>query len=401
MGQEEPAETMPFGATAEWFRNSLERCPLGVAIIRERPFTRLFANQACARLFGAASPHEFISQDIDNSFVDKADVERTRAALQRGEDIVDMECRRYRKDGSITWMVSNSSKTEFDGQQAHIFWMHDISERKLAELQTHNQLQELQKRKKQLEEQAEALSKSTMSLSIAHRELEKLNREKDSFLSIVAHDLRSPFTGLLGATELLARRSDKLSPDDVADYAVSLHETTKNVHDFLEGLLDWAQLHKGLVPFDPTPYPVAETIGLCISELSALSSNKDISVESFCHARRQVVADKSMITKVCRNLLSNAIKFTASGGRIEIHLADDGPDVTVAIYDTGVGLSDTAVDNLFQLDKKTSTPGTEGEAGAGMGLILCKEMIARHGGRITVFSQPGHGSTFQFWLPAA
>lgn len=400
MNKIEATKTSPFRETDRWFRNSLEQCPLGVAIITEVTFSRLFVNDACAQLFGASSPEEFATQSIENSFVDKADIEETRAALARGEDIVNMECRRFRNDGSITWMSSNSSKTEFDGKKAHIFWMRDISERKLSELQTQNQLLELQMREKQLEEQAEALSESTKNLSVAHSALEKLNREKDNFLSIVAHDLRSPFTGLLGATEVLAHLSDRLSPDDIAEYAVSLHQTTKGVHDFLESLLDWAEMHKGQVPFDPAAYPVQASIESNLSEFGPLIKEKNITQKSFNHTSRKVLADKGMTDKICRNLLSNAVKFTSPGGSIEIHIVDDGPDVSVAFYDTGMGISDQITDDLFKLDKKTATRGTEGDVGSGMGLILCKEMVERQGGRITIFSESGKGTTCQFWLPA-
>lgn len=401
MSNNEAAKIVPLRETDQWFRNSLEQCPLGVAIVSDVAFERLFANEACARLFGANSREEFTAQSIDNSFVDQVDLDNTRAALVRGEDIVSMECRRYRNDGSITWMASYSSKTVFDGKKAHIFWMRDISERKSSEVQTQTQLTELQAREKLLEEQALALSESTKSLSRAHSELEKLNREKDNFLSIVAHDLRSPFTGLLGATEVLAHLSDRLSPDDIAEYAVSLHKTTKGVYDFLESLLDWAELQKGQVSFTPTPYLVQESIQSGLAELGSLIDDKNIVQKTHHHTTRRVLADKTMIDKVCRNLLSNAIKFTPARGEIEIHTADDGPDVTVAIQDTGTGISDQITEGLFRLDKKTATRGTFGETGSGMGLILCKEMIERQGGRIKVFSEQGKGTTCQFWLPAA
>mgnify|MGYP001794071346 CR=1 FL=1 len=231
----------------------------------------------------------------------------------------------------------------------------------------------------------------------------ELSREiaiKDRFFSIIAHDLKSPFNALLGFSDFLAKRADMLSPKEVVEYASMINVSSNTLYDLLENLLEWGrfQMEKGNMQAVPLNLPnlVEESISL----MKTSASNKNVALSSQI-PDVTVKADRNMILLVIRNLISNAIKFTPSGGRIEVRAERKGDMVEISISDTGVGIAPGILTDTFAIDKKTTTPGTDGEIGTGLGLPLCKEMVELHKGQIRVESEQEKGTTFHFTLPKA
>jgi PAS domain S-box-containing protein len=230
--------------------------------------------------------------------------------------------------------------------------------------------------------------------------LESLNQQKTKLFSIIAHDLKSPFTSLLGLSEMMTKMGDQLSPDQFMDYAETINESGQRLFGLLENLLEWARSQMDQITFEPTPQNVEVLVQQNIELLHEVAQEKGVELASEVPPLT-VQVDQHMAEAVLRNLLSNAIKFTAESGSVTVSARGNGAWVEVAVSDDGVGMAADQVENLFRLDRLQSTRGTGGEAGTGLGLLLCKDFVERYGGTIAVDSAPGQGSTFRVRLPAA
>jgi len=232
-------------------------------------------------------------------------------------------------------------------------------------------------------------------------ELEQMNANKDKFFSIVMHDLKSPFNGLLGFCDVLAEDFDYLSKDEIRLYVNHIQTGTKNVYALIENLLDWSRLQTGKVEFKPEALDVTEEVNNIFTLLSGNAFRKNINFEQKIPADTRVLADHTMFHSILQNLISNALKFTHSGGLIFVS-AQEMPDfVVISISDSGIGISKENIEKLFRADKHYSTMGTNNEQGTGLGLVLCKELIEKNGGEIWVESEIGKGSRFIFTIPKA
>jgi len=228
-----------------------------------------------------------------------------------------------------------------------------------------------------------------------------LNAEKDKFYSILAHDLRSPFNGLLGITQILAEELPNLSIETAQKMAVSSRNTTLKIYNLLENLLEWSRVHQGLVPFNPETLILMPIINDNISLAQEQSINKQIKIDIDFPDGLAVFADRHMLQTILRNLISNALKFTHQGGQMTIIARSFGDkSVEISVIDTGIGMSRTILDNLFRLDAQTNRKGTDNESSSGLGLLVCDELIGRLGGKLSVESEEGKGSRFTFTLPA-
>jgi signal transduction histidine kinase len=232
-------------------------------------------------------------------------------------------------------------------------------------------------------------------------ELEAANASKDKFFSIIAHDLRVPFTGLIGMTQIFSDHLADFSRDEIQEGLNSLQLTSQTVYTLLENLLTWSRLQRDAVEFFPQDIFLEDIASINIELLTTTASQKQISLTSSVPEETQAYADQNMIDTVIRNLMSNAIKFTEPGGTIEVSAAtnEDEDIVVVAVSDNGVGISEEDVKKLFRIDVKYSQPGTAGEPGTGLGLVLCKELVEKNGGTIWVESEEGKGATFRFTIP--
>ena len=230
--------------------------------------------------------------------------------------------------------------------------------------------------------------------------LQAMNAEKDKFFSIIAHDLRSPFNSFLGLTQIFSSGLNSMPPSEVQHIADNMKRSAANLYSLLENLLEWSRMQRGLMEFKPERFNLHQRISDCVDLISGPAKTKNISVSYYIPKNYEIIADKHMFDAIIRNLVSNAIKFTKSQGEICIS-AKTGKDglTEIRIKDTGIGMNAGLLDSLFRLDQQTSRLGTENEPSSGLGLLLSKEFVERHNGKISVQSEPGAGSTFTIMIP--
>jgi PAS domain S-box-containing protein len=244
--------------------------------------------------------------------------------------------------------------------------------------------------------------KSEQELKLKNEELVKLNAEKNKFFSIISHDLRGPLGGFMGLTEMLTEDSQDFTEDEKKEAISALNDLAHNTFKLLENLLEWAQMDRGVLTFNPEKIDLKTAITECVKIAAESARVKNIEIVSELADGSVVFADNNMLHTVIRNLLSNAIKFTPVGGKVTVSAATaENKLIVISVKDTGIGMNDEMRNNIFRIDVKTKRPGTQGEPSTGLGLLLCKEFIERHGGKIRVESEVGKGSTFSFTLPAA
>jgi PAS domain S-box-containing protein len=230
------------------------------------------------------------------------------------------------------------------------------------------------------------------------RKLLQLNTDKDRFISILSHDLRSPINNLLGLSEILTDDTNSLNTNEIKDIAGKINKSARITNKLLEDILMWARTQQGKIPFKPQ---ILSFKDICMNILEILNPNakvKNITINYSASDHINVFADIDMIKTVLRNLLSNAIKFTNTGGTIKINAEENSEIVTISVSDNGVGISTESLAKLFDISEVITTKGTAKETGTGLGLLLCKEFVEKHGGKIWVDSEVGKGSDFKFTL---
>jgi PAS domain S-box-containing protein len=244
--------------------------------------------------------------------------------------------------------------------------------------------------------------KAEEDLKRSAEQLKELNDAKDKFISIISHDLRTPFSSILGFTELLL--SDRENTEEQRNYYVSLiQESSKNMLSLVNSLLDWTRLQTGRIKFEPERINVKDNIEKAISLVQGAALKKDITIKSLIEEKLYIHADDELLLQVFSNLLSNAIKFTKNAGSITINAQPDFTDnqIQFTISDSGIGIRKDDLNKLFKVETKFTTNGTSGERGSGLGLSLVKDIIEKHGGKIWVESEFGKGSQFHFTVPVA
>jgi len=250
-----------------------------------------------------------------------------------------------------------------------------------------------------LQHQAEELIELAENEAFLNEKLKYEADVKDKFFSIIAHDLKSPFTALLGMTQLMAHSADKMGQEKLVEFAGNVHESGQRVFELVQNLLEWSRVQMEGGNFEPENLVLQTQTEECCEILRPVAEEKNIALTNKVNTET-VFADRDMVQTVIRNLVANSLKFTPSGGRIDVMSQNGGDMVQVTVADTGVGMSEDQAKNVFALDQKTSTVGTNGEAGTGLGLPLCKDMLERNGGDIWVESIPGEGTQFHFSLPS-
>ncbi|MFZ4562392.1 MAG: tetratricopeptide repeat-containing sensor histidine kinase [Bacteroidales bacterium] len=228
--------------------------------------------------------------------------------------------------------------------------------------------------------------------------LDQSNNVLRKFISILAHDLRSPFNSILGFSEIL-KNDKELSEEDRSIIIDHLHSSGNSTFQLLERLLEWSRLESGMVKPNKQSCDVNRLISEIVSLVEASAKLKNISVEYVSGQSPVVNADQNMISAAIRNIVSNAVKFTMPGGKIGVYTTISNHDVVISIEDNGVGMTREQVEKLFRLEENYSSKGTAGEKGTGLGLILAKEYVEMNGGTLEVTSDPGKGSRFVVKLP--
>jgi len=245
------------------------------------------------------------------------------------------------------------------------------------------------------------ISSAMEKLSQSGEEMESLNRSKDRIFSVVAHDLRNPVAAVTGFSELLLENFDEFTVETQKEYLLQLVQGTQRIQNLLENLLVWARSQMKAIKLEPERLAVKEVLEKCVGDLKANLDHKKVSCQVVVDPNCFVIADRAMIYTVFRNLIINAVKFSFPGGKIWISSELVSDVCTVSVSDEGIGIQPEIQEKLFGSNEGITSPGTSGESGSGLGLVICKEFLEKNRGSITVESQPGNGATFVVSLPSS
>ena len=353
------------------YRNLVERLPDGVyKSTHEGKFVDV--NPAMVKMLGYGSREELMAIDIKTKLYFKPG-DRESLVLQENLEEKGIYPLR-KKDGSEIW-VEDHGWYNLDKNGEVLFHegiIRDITERKKAE--------EL--------------------IRLKNKELSKIVAEKDKFFSIIAHDLRSPFNGFLGLTQIMAEELPSLTMNEIQKMVTSMRNSATRLFRLLENLLEWSRMQQGLILVECQAVVLSETVAECLAALSLSAKIKGIEIHNKIPDDITVFVDINILQTVIRNLVSNAIKFTPNFGTIELSAkATVHRMVEIVVKDSGIGMNHMMLENLFRIDVQTRRNGTEGEPSTGLGLLLCKEFIEKLGGFIRAESEEGKGSTFFITVP--
>lgn len=252
---------------------------------------------------------------------------------------------------------------------------------------------ELRKSLKEIKLAKDALTKS-------EAQLREINATKDRFFSIIAHDLKNPLGSFKEITNYLAESYNDFSEADKIEFLNLMKDSSQNLYALLENLLEWSSSQRGSIQFDPTDLNLYLLSKDVVNLLKPTADKKKIAIQNDFNPSIMLYADSNMLNTVLRNLISNAIKFTPEQGTIKLNAAMEQEKCVISVSDSGLGMTAETIEKLFKIDSQLTTLGTNKEKGTGLGLILCKEFVEKHGGKIWVKSELGKGSTFYFTLPS-
>ena len=272
-----------------------------------------------------------------------------------------------------------------------------LLEKQAEELNETNTL--LEERQQYIEEQSEKLQIQATRLLHANQELKQANSTKDKLFSLIAHDLKDPFNTILGFTDLLAKDYNKINEDQKIKIITMIRVSSGRIHELLENLLKWARTQTGIMQVNKKVFRIHDAVNTIVTVFQHTLHEKQISIQLDIMEDLEIYADEDIISTIIRNLLNNAIKFTPKGGKITIGAQQKRGKVIVSVTDTGIGIPEFMLKTLFSTVNYEIQRGTDGEKGSGLGLKICKEFAEIHGGKISVQSEEGKGSTFRLTIP--
>ncbi len=334
-------------------------------------------NESWVKLFKDIDIEDVMGKD-DFDFFDERFAEQTHKdenrIIQTGKPIINKEELFYNELGIPVWLESTKIAWYDDDKQiiGTFGIARDITKRKMAE--------------EKLKEQTQ--------------QLVELNATKDKFFSIIAHDLKNPFSTVIQLSDLLISTFHKKDKEKILYFIKLINETSNAAFALLENLLNWSRSQTGRLKVLPTKFDIYQLIKEVYALNSISAKNKNITIDTSACQSFNILADPQIATTVLRNLMSNAIKFTNNDGTITIRtFKKDEKNLLVEIADNGIGIEDKDLNAIFKLGTHRTTAGTNNESGTGLGLILCKEFVEINGGEIFVKSKKNEGSTFSFTLP--
>ncbi|MBK9292550.1 MAG: PAS domain-containing sensor histidine kinase [Bacteroidetes bacterium] len=321
-------------------------------------------------------PHEVVGKSIF-SYVHPDDlpaiVQATQEAIKNGQPGI-AEYRLIKKDGQAVW-VETSGNLAYDAHgniSSAVFVTRSIEERKKME--------------KMLQQQ--------------NQELAALNATKDKVFSIIAHDLRSPFSGLLGLTELLVGIDQVNEASEIPKLASAVHQSALRAFNSLNDLLDWARLQRQSIVPKPEQFEAKAVYEQLHKQFEQNLRDKNLTFHMAFSQDLKIFTDPVLLERILWNLLSNAIKFSEKNKAITLRIETENPDrYILSIEDQGIGIPNDMLPELFELSERKQRKGTNNEHSAGLGLIIVKDLVKLLGGSIEVRSEEGKGSTFSLWLP--
>ena len=351
----------------EKYRNLFEKAQVGMFRTRMDGSKILDVNEKLLQTLGY-SYEEMVESPSTIRYNNLEQRKELIQLLQKNESVANFEVEMLKKDNSVITVLLSVTGYPEEGILEGSFI--DITDRKHAE---------------------EALQNS-------EAELRELNATKDKFFSIIAHDLKSPFNSILGFSEILKDEARDLDIDSIVEYAGIINSSVLHTFGLLENLLDWARMQQGRIPFEPQKILLNSIVNAEFEGLKNSADQKNIELNNYINQNLIITADENMISTVLRNLVSNAIKFTPNGGEVKVEASVEDDNVKISVSDTGIGIKPETIRKLFKIETSFTTRGTENEKGTGLGLLLCKEFVEKHGGKVWVESAVGKGSCFNFTL---
>ena len=339
------------------------------------------ANRAMLKLLGYDNFYELADLRIDRDIYSNPDErEIVTETLNKKGYVVNAELTLKRKNGKILTVLENA-RTLHDENGKVIGYegvLEDITLRKAME--------------KKLQEYVWALEKSKNSLA-------ELNAKKDKLFSILSHDLRSPFSSILGFCDILLKENDQLTPEDRLQFVAYIQEGAQDQLALVNKLLDWSRLESGHTRMEQTEIDIQDVVKKSVTSLLGLAHQKQIKLQTTLPANIAVRGDRHMLGQVFGNLIGNSLKFTPAGGTITVELIEEKSDQwIIGVRDTGIGIPEDDLHKLFKIDEKYTRKGLQGEKGTGLGLPVVHEIILKHNGTIEVESHSGNGTLFLITL---
>lgn len=339
--------------------------PVGLVVVKDRVITKM--NSHLCKISGY-SEEELLNASTQILYTDKNEFEQTGKQLYRGikeGGISNVDAVWKRKDGTLINALLHIALIDAD----------DLSKGVVASVL------------------------DITSQKRHQKQLTELNMAKDKFFRIIGHDLRNPFGSIMGLSEIMIEQLNEFTEQNLWEMLTHIHKSSKSTYHLLENLLTWSRSQSGDIEFKPTLVFVQELINDTIYLLAENARQKNIQLKVEIDEELRITADENMISTIIRNLTSNAIKFTREQGQVTISTITKNDEIIFSIADNGVGIEEGDIDKLFKIDGEYSTPGTNNEQGTGLGLVLCKEFVDKHNGKLWVESIPGEGSTFNFSIP--
>ena len=276
-----------------------------------------------------------------------------------------------------------------------------VREKRKLEEKIRERTSEIAQKNISLEEQKEEITTTNEELRKQKDELNELNAMKDTFFSILAHDLKNPFSSLYSISGLVVQNFKDMEEEEQLSALKKIEDSAKHIYNLLDNLLIWSQSQKGDIEHQPEKFSLSTLIHTNINLHKIAAEHKGVHITSEVSGELFAYGDREMISTVLRNLINNAVKYSHKGGLVEVNVADKSDKLEVMVSDQGIGMSGENAEKLFRIDAKYKSPGTMGEKGTGLGLILCKDFVENNNGRIWCESQEGSGSTFHFTIPVS
>ncbi len=360
-----------FRQKEERFKSLIENIPSGVVICQKSKFA--FANLAGNKMLTGNSTLQLKGNLISKMVLPEARKDFTRKIrlVNSGKQEPVFQEKLIRTDGTHFDAEVTLIHTLYRGLPAVQIIINDITER----------------------------SNTEMVLKENESRLKELVQTKDKFFSIIAHDLRSPFNSILGFIDVLNKQYDDFDEYERKEYLRLIEENASQTYKLLNNLLDWAMSQTGKIIFKPEVLKLFPLVEAVIKTLSPASNLKEIQLQNLIPLNFEVFADTNMLSTIFQNLISNAIKYTLPGGEVKISAEIKNADTYMSVSDTGIGMDEETIAKLFRIDQQSSNPGTENEKGSGLGLILCKDFVEKHNGKIWIESEMNKGSQISFSIP--
>ncbi|MBS4058823.1 MAG: PAS domain-containing sensor histidine kinase [Bacteroidetes bacterium] len=330
-----------------------------------------YVNDKYVKLFGYSEKTEIIGKHISEFATNVDNPEKVISKLKSGEPYFGNGIPK-RKDGSTFFSTISASPVLHNGKMMCIMAVFvDITDLKVVETKLRDN----------------------------EAKLSKLNKEKDSFFSIIAHDLKSPFYGILGLLDILANDYYDYSDKERLKIIQSSYYSAQKVYNLLSDLLEWARLQNEHFEITKVLLNLNEIINENIELFKKNASEKEIIIRNNLNENINISIDINSINTVVRNILNNAIKFTKNGGFIDFEVRQSNYEIEISIKDNGVGMSEETINKLFRIDENITMPGTNNEKGSGLGLIICNELVTKNNWKMNIESQLEKGTTFKLLIP--